>query len=387
LRHALISLRRPGNQTRVILTAVGLGSFFVMGIRAIQTNLVDEFNAQLGATSPDLVLLDVQRDQTEDLARLAEPYLLEPPRLMPLLRARVTSIVGRRVNLPDPDAVRRHGRLTREFGVTYRDRIQPNERVLEGSFWTGPATSRPDDATETEVSISEEVQEQTGAGVGDIVRLDIAGQPVTLRVTSVRRVEWDETQNGGFFFVLRPAPVMDRLPHTYVGFLRTRDDAEARAALQRDLVRDFRNVSAIDVRAVVASIREVLGNITTGITVVGGITVACGVLILIGAVAMTRFQRLYESAVYRTLGASTRVLTSMVAVEYGVLGLLAGLLGAGGAVALSWALMTFLFDMRWQPPIALVTLGAIATAIGVCVIGLAASIDVVLRKPLATLRQ
>ncbi len=113
---------------------------------------------------------------------------------------------------------------------------------------------------------------------------------------------WDETQNGGFFFVLRPGPFLARVPHTFVGFLRTGDDPAPRAALQRDLVRDFPNVSTIDVRAVVAAVRAILDDITLGITVVGAITLGSGVLILVGAVAMTKFQRLYEAAIYRTLG-------------------------------------------------------------------------------------
>ena len=101
-----------------------------------------------------------------------------------------------------------------------------------------------------------------------------------------------------------------------------------------------------------------LDNITLGITVVGAITLVSGVLILVGAVAMTKFQRLYEAAIYRTLGASTRVLTAMVAVEYGLLGLLAGILGAAGALALSWALARYLFDMTWRPAPGLLAAGA-----------------------------
>jgi len=386
VRHALISLGRPGNQTRVVLTAVGLGCFFVLSVRAIQTNLVEEFAAQIVATSPDLVLIDVQQDQVEAVGRTVAPYVLEPPRMLPLLRARVVGVQGRRVSLPTPEAIRLHGRLTREFGVTYRDALQDNEKVTAGQFWSGPSQSPPDDEVDAEVSISEEVRDDADVGVGDLVRLDIASQIVRARVTSIRRVAWDETQNGGFFFVLRPGPFMARVPHTFVGFLRTGEDAERRAALQRELVRGFPNISAIDVRAVVAAVRGILDNITLGITVVGAVTVVSGVLILIGAVAMTKFQRLYEAAIYRTLGASTRLLTTMVAIEYGVLGLLAGLLGAAGAFGLSWALATYLFDITWRPAPGFLAGGALATGLIVCLVGVAASLDVLWRKPLGTLR-
>jgi len=387
VRHALVSLARPGNQTRVILTSVGLGCFFVLSVRAIQFNLVDDFLAQIGATSPDFVLIDIQRDQVDGVNAAVGPFVLEPARIVPLMRARVVGAEGRRVHLPTPEAVRQQGKMTREFGVTYRNGLQANERVSAGAFWSDAATGPPDAAADAEVSISEEVRNDGDVGVGDLVRLDFGGQVVRARVTNIRHVAWDETQNGGFYFVLRPGPYLNRVPSTFVGFLRTGDDPATRAGVQRELVAKFPNVTTLDVRAIVASIRSVLDNITLGIAVVGGITVFSGILILIGAVAMTKFQRLYEAAIYRTLGASTRALMAMVTVEYGVLGLLAGILGALGALGLSWALATYLFDIRWRPATGLLSGGAVLTAALVCLVGLIASVDVLLRKPMATLRE
>ena len=387
LRHAIISLARPGNQTRVILIAVGLGAFFVISIRAIQSNLLAEFSAQIGRTSPDLVLIDIQRDQVDAVGETVKPFVLEPIRTMPLMRARVIGVEGRRVHLPTADAVRQQGRLTREFGVTYRDNLQSNERVVAGTFWTAPLTSPPEAGIETEVSISEEVRDDADVGVGDMVRLDIGGQIVRSRVTSIRRVAWDETQNGGFFFVLRPAPVIATLPYAFVGFLRTGDDPGPRAAVQRAIVDRFPNVSAIDVRAVVASIRGVLDNITLGVTIVGAITLVSGVLILIGAVAMTKFQRVYQTAIYRTLGASARLVAATVAVEYGVLGLLSGAVAALGATGLSWVIARYLLEIAWRPAPALLIGGAAVTAALVCVVGVFSSLDVLVRKPLSALRE
>jgi putative ABC transport system permease protein len=386
VRHATLSLRRPGNQTRVVLMAVGLGCFFVMSVRAMQHNLLAEFSAQLGSSSPDLVLIDVQQDQTEGVQAAIAPYAVEPARIMPLMRARVVGVFGARTVLENADAVRKQGRLTREFGVTYRDALQSNERLVAGRFWAGAAPASAQAGDDAEVSISEEVRDDAGVGVGDTVKLDVGGQVVRARVTSIRHVAWDETQNGGFFFVLRPGPAVSRLPHAFVGFVRTGEDATRRAGLQRALVDGFPNVTVVDVRAVVASVRGVLDNITLGITVVGVVTLVSGALILIGAVAMTKFQRLYDAAIYRTLGAGTRLIATMVAVEYGLLGGLAGLVGAGGAFALSWALARYLFEIAWRPAPGLLAAGAVLTAILVSTIGLAASLDVLARKPLGALR-
>jgi putative ABC transport system permease protein len=218
------------------------------------------------------------------------------------------------------------------------------------------------------------------------MRFDVAGQVVRARVTSIRKVAWDETANGGFFFVLRPAPAVSRVAHTFVGFVEAGGDANARGALQRDLVNKYPNVSASVVFAIVETIRKVLDNVTLGITVVGVVTLVSGMLILAGAVAMTKFQRLYEAAIYRTLGASTRLIATMVAIEYGMLGLLSGVLGAAGALGLSWALARWLFEIDWRPAPGLLGIGIAATAGIVAVVGLAASVDVLIRKPLGTLR-
>jgi putative ABC transport system permease protein len=387
LRHAVISLGRPGNQTRVILMAVGLGCFFILAVRAVQGNLLHELTEQIGGNSPDLILIDIQRDQRDGVAAAIAPYVRRPPRLMPLLRARVVGLEGQRVRLASAEDVRRQGRMTREFGMTHRAELQDNERVTAGEFWDGPLTQpQVAEGIDTEVSIEQDIHDEASVSVGDVMRFDVAGRPLTARVTSVRRVAWDDTQNGGFVFVLRPGPAVERVGYNYVGFVEAHDTPQARGELQRTLVRSFPNVSVIDVRSLIASIRDVVDNVTLGVTIVGAVLLGGGVLILIGAIAMTRFQRLYEAAIYRTLGASTRTLATMTAIEYGVLGTLAGVLGAVGAAGLSWVLARFLFDIDWRPAPGLMAIGVVLTAATVSVVGLAASVDVLRQKPLRTLR-
>jgi putative ABC transport system permease protein len=186
-------------------------------------------------------------------------------------------------------------------------------------------------------------------------------------------------------FVFRPGP-LDRAPHSYIGTLRAPDAAAARAAFQRDLVAAYPNVSAIDVREILATIQGVVDNVTLAISIVGGVALASGVLILIGAVAMTKFQRVYEAAILRTLGASTRLLAAMLALEYSALGLLAGCIGAAGALALTWGICRYVFEIRWRPDPGLLMAGAVITTLLVGIIGVAASFDVLRKKPLATLR-
>jgi putative ABC transport system permease protein len=387
VRHAVVSLGRPGNQTRVVLVAVGLGCFFVLSMRALQMNLLDEFSGQLSRNAPDLVLIDIQPDQLDGVRAAVAPYASQPARTWPMMRARVVGVDGRRVHLSDAQAVRRQGQLTREFGITYRDALQDNERLIAGKYWTQPVSGdRLADGVDTEVSIEQSVHDRADVDIGDVMRFDIGGQVVRARVTSIRDVSWDEAQNGGFVFVFRPGPAIERAPHTFVGFLKVPPGPAAAGAVQRDLVKAFPNVSVIDVREVLASIKEVVDNATLGVTIVGAVTLFSGLLILVGAVAVTKFQRLYEAAIYRTLGAGTTLLASMTAIEYGLLGLLAGLLGAVGALGLSWVVATQLFEIDWRPAPGVLAGGVLVTALLVCVVGVVASLDVLVRKPLRTLR-
>jgi putative ABC transport system permease protein len=388
VRHAVVSLARPGNQTRVILMTVGLGCFFILTVRVLQANLLTAFSTEVGEASPDLVLIDIQPDQADSLADAVAPYVRQPARIVPLMRGRITGVEGRRVQLTSLEEVRRHGGIGREFGLTFRDELAPNERLLDGEFWDGPlpAAANAASGVDTEVSIERDVRDDADIGVGDVIRFDIAGQVLQARVTSVRSVDWENSQNGGFVFVLRPAPAVERVPHNFVGFLQVSDDPEARAALQRGLVTSHPNVSVIDVRDILAALEEVIGHVTLGVTVVGAVTLVSGALILVGAVAMTRFQRLYEASIYRTLGASTRLLAVMVLVEYGLLGLLASLAGGAGALGLSWVLARQLFSITWAPPPDVLVVGVLATTAAVAVVGLVASLDVLVRKPLGLLR-
>jgi putative ABC transport system permease protein len=383
LRHAVLGLARPGNQTRVILLSVGLGCFFVLGVRALQQNLIAESVIGVRQGSADMFLIDIQSDQSDGIKTLLDSRQqgTTAARLVPTLRARVTGVRGTEVNLEGYADVRGRGSLAREYTVTYRASLEQNEEVTSGKFWA--ADTAP--TSEQEVSIEQSIHERFGINVGDRIKFDVVGRPLEARVTSVRRVRWEDARSGGFMFVFSPG-VLARAPHTFVGFVRGPVAGDARARLQFDIVSRYPNVSVIDARDVIARIKSVVDNLVLAISIVGGIAFASGVLILIGAVAMTRFQRVYESAILRTLGASTRLLTTMVALEYSALGLLAGLIGAMGALALSWAVARFLLNIAWRPQPLLLLAGTVLTMLLVAVVGVLASADVLRQKPLGALR-
>ena len=380
LRHAVLHLSRPGNQTRVILLAVGLGAFFIVGIRSLQASLLDEFSIQIGSDSADMFLLDIQRSQVDGMRQ----FLADPAngaggsRLIPVLRARVTGVSGRITTLENFEDVRARGSLAREYTVTYRDHLEANERVLQGTFSSGTSA-------EPEVSIEKSLRERFAINIGDVVRFDILGRTINARVTSVRDVDFKDARAGGFMFVFRPG-ALEQAPQTYISPLKGPDGAAARAKFQHDLVAKFPNVSVIDFHEILATIRDVMSKVTLAITVVGGLVLFSGALILIGAVAMTKFQRVYEAAVFKTLGASTTSIARMLLFEYGVLGVLAGTIGSAGAVALTWGVSRFALDIPWKVFPGEHLAGVGLTAALVAAIGVLSSLDVLRNKPLATLR-
>jgi putative ABC transport system permease protein len=381
LRQAVLHVARPGNQTRVILLAVGLGAFFILGVRTLEANLLRDFSLQVGPDAPDMFLIDVQPDQHDRLAAfLDEQNGPAPgPNLIPVLRARVVGVEGRELNLESYEQVRGRGGLGREFTVTYRPRLEANEKVIAGQWWDAQAAGEP------EVSIEEGFLERQRIQVGDHMRFDVLGRTVTARVSSIRRVEWQDYRAGGFMFVFKPG-VFESAPHTFISAVTGPREPGARARMQAQIVAQFPNVSVIDLREILTTIRGIVDNVTLGVTVVGSLVLFSGALILVGAVSMTKFRRVYEAAILKTLGASSRLIATMLLLEYGVLGAIAGTVGALGAIALSWAIARFALELPWTAAPALTIGGIVATAVFVAAIGVLASLDVLRHKPLATLR-
>ncbi len=386
LRHAVLQLSRPGSQARIVLLAVGLGSFFIVGVRSLQESLIREFTVNISPESPDMFLLDIQQDQSAGVRSLLERYKRPGTdvRVIPVLRARVTGIEGTEVALENYEDVRGRGSLAREYTITYRPSLERNEKVVAGKFWDKTAGA-VDPADVGEVSIEESLRERFRINVGDAMRFDVMGRTISARVTSVRHVEWSDSRAGGFMFVFRPG-LFENAPHGAISFFRGPDEPRTRAALQGELVAKYPNVSVIDGREMLNAIRTVIDNVTLAVTVVGTLVMFSGLLILVGAVAMTKFRRIYEAAIFKTLGATRGMIASVLLLEYGVLGALAGTIGSLGAIALTWGISRFALDIPWRALPLVSASGIAVSALLVAAVGVMASWEVLQRKPLATLR-
>jgi putative ABC transport system permease protein len=378
MRQAINSLYRPGNQTRVIVMAVGLGAFLVITTQALQSNLLDEFDVMRRGNLPNMYLLDVQPDQTEGVTGIVEQATGKRPQLIPTLRARISAINGREVDLEQKELRSERGRLGREYVVTYRPTLEANETIIGGRFWDASPSAEP------EVSVEENMLDLPGVALGSTITFDILGRKIAARVTSVRRVDWRNSRTG-FIVLFRPGS-LENAPQMFIGAIDGPNAEPARSRFQRTLLDRYPNVSVIDVADIVRSLNQILGNITLAVSFIGGFVFLSGVLILIGSIAMTKFQRIYEAAVLKTLGARRKVLLTIMLAEYGLLGLVAGLIGSLAAIGLSYAIARYVFDIEWTFTPTLNIVGLAATMVLVIVVGALASLDVLTRKPLTILR-
>src|SRR5262249_25105331 len=219
---------------------------------------------------------------------------------------------------------------------------------------------------------------------GSTITFDVQGRKLTARVTSIRHVDWRNSRTG-FMVLFRPGTLEDA-PQMFVGAFNGPIGEVERSRFQRALVDKFPNVSVIDVADVVRAIERIVRNIMLAVSFVGAFILLSGALILIGSLAMTKFQRIYEVAVLKTLGAKRKVLLRILLAEYGLMGFVAGVIGSVAAVGLSYATSRWVFEIPWSfTPV--VNFGGIgATIVLVTAVGTLATVDVLSRKPLATLR-
>jgi putative ABC transport system permease protein len=380
LRQGIGSLYRPGNQTRVTLFTVGLGALFVIAVRLFQVNMLQAYAVDLTDMSADMFFIDVQPAQRAAIDAALKTSGATDVTMVPLSRGRLVGITRDPSNSAPVPA----NRLGAEFRLTHRQALDPNEVVVAGQFWSGTTSGPP------EMSIQEGYADWLRLRVGDALIFDIAGRRVEAKVTSIRRLDRRARTLSYLVradFLFRPG-TLEALPHTFVGGAKGPVDVAARARLQNDVLARFPSVTLVDALDDIAEVRKRVADLSAAVSFLGGFVLICGVMILVGSVAMTKMHRLYEAALLKTLGAKRRVLVRITMIEYGVLGLLAGVIGSAASIAVTWGMSRFgNRPLPWDVHPWINVTGAIATAVVVILVGVAATWDVVARKPLGILRE
>jgi putative ABC transport system permease protein len=378
LRQAISSLYRPGNQTRVTVMVVGLGVFLIIAIQSLQSNLVREFDIGLSGKIPNMFLIDIQKDQRDGVEELIKRTTGEDPILVPTVRTRMVAINSREIDLEQAESRGERGRLGRDYVVTYRPQLDYNERIIEGRMWD------PVPSPDPEVSIEEGLRGLMGLGVGSSITFDVQGRKLTARVTSIRHVDWRNSRTG-FLVLFRPGS-LEEAPQMLVAAISGPAGEIEKARFQRTLVDAYPNVSVIDVTDIVRGVMRIVNTISLAVSFIGLFVFLSGALILVGSVAMTKFQRIYEAAVLKTLGAKRKTLLTILLAEYGLLGSVAGVIGSAAASGLSYAASRWVFEIEWVFTPGINGLGIGATIALVTIVGAASTLDVLSKKPLTILR-
>ncbi len=378
-RQGLANLYRPHNQTIVLMLAVGLGTFFIVTLYLTQQSLLREVELVGSEGRPNLVFFDVQTDQRQGIVDLLQAKGLPIIQDVPIVTMRIKSIGGRAVEelKEDPEYGGARWALSREYRCTYRGQLDATETVIagnfEGSFVEGSVP----------VSVEEGIAERLNLAIGDQLEFDVQGVPVEALVGSIRTVAWRSFQPN--FFIVFPTGILEEAPQFAVLVTRT-DSASDSAMIQRDVITGYPNVSAIDLSMVVQTVESILDRLTFVIRFMALFSIVTGLVVLTGAIVSGRYQRMKESVLLRTLGASRTQIRRIFFIEYFFLGALAASTGILLSLVGSWALTRFVFESQFvlEPIVTLgVLLGVVALTIG---IGFANSRGILDQPPLAVLR-
>ncbi|HZA97389.1 MAG TPA: FtsX-like permease family protein, partial [Gemmatimonadales bacterium] len=382
-KQGFANLHRPANQTSTLILAVGFGAFLLGTLYLVQHNLLHQLRSTGGPARPNLVLFDIQPDQFNAVAAELKRGGLPLSGPTPIVPMRIRSVKGRPVSSllaarSGPEGPSGAWALRREYRSTYRDTVVASERIVEGT-WTRAETRGP-----APISIEQELARELDVAVGDEIVWDVQGVSLPSRIASVREVDWARFEPN-FFVVFAPG-ALDRAPQTLVTLTRIVSPG-TRGAFQRQIAERFPNISTLDLSLLQESLERLVTRVALAVRFMALFSIGVGILVLIGALATSRFQRVREGALLRTLGATRSQIFTVVLAEYLALGLFASVVAVLLAVVAGWALARFVFEGPFSLPVIPLgglVLGVIALTI---LVGLANSREVVRRTPLEVLRE
>lgn len=393
VRHGITNVDRPGNQTRPVVLALGFGAFLLGTLALVQGNLLRQLSSAANASAANLAYFDVQTDQARPLDSLLRSRDLPVLSQVPIVPMRIAAYRSRKPRLPargerrsdsgarGAEANRPSWALRREYRSSYRDSIAPSEKLVAGKWWTSDG---PDTDGVYEISVEQSLAEELGVAVGDTITWDVQGVRIRTRITSLREVEWTRFEPN-FFVVFQPAALREA-PQTYVMLTRVDDDA-SRARVQRDAVLRFPNVSTIDLTLIENAVGKILDRVSLAVRFMALFSVVTGVLVLISAIAASRRQRVRESVLLKTLGATRPQIVRMLFTEYALLGAIGSVAGIVLAVGGGWAAVHFIFKTPFAvTPLSLAAVAS-ATILLTVATGLFAARDVFSETPMTALRE
>lgn len=382
LRQGLANLYRPNNRTILLTVALSLGTFLLLNLYLSREVLLAQFESAGAKSQANIFFFDIQPDQKTGVDEIVRATGMPIIQEAPIVTMRLAEIKGRKTVdiLADPKQKIPEWELRREYRCTYREQLSDTEKIIAGT-WVGRFDAQTGGSVP--ISLDGEIARDFGATIGDELVFDLQGVLVKTTIASLRRVDWKRFQTN--FFVVFPTGVLEDAPtfHVLVSHVSTPADS---AKLQSAVIANYPNVSAIDLTSIIQTVDSILSRAALVIRILSFFTVGVGIIVLVSTIWSGRYQRLQESILLRTLGASRAQIWKILGAEYFLLGLCASITGIGLAIASSWALAHFLFKLDFTIAPWPVLITAAAVSLSTVAIGLATSRGVTSRPPLEILR-
>ena len=343
LRHGIANLYRPGAHAVAILASVGIGVMFTLSVYYLQHSLLDEIRLSAPPDAPNVFLINITEREREGIAEIIEndPTVTKREPLSPAVTAQLTSVDGIPMEqLPIVDGTRRF--LNTQFTLTWMNEMPPSTEILDGQWWT----SAP---SEHLVSVQEFAAEALGLQVGSVVEWSILGQPLVAKVGNIRRT--DQVRFGANNqFILSPG-ALDGFPTVYFGAIRVQPAGVG--PLQAMMFERYPTVTVVNAADVLDVIQGVVDRTSLAVRFVAGFAIFGGLIVLASSVAGTRYRRMREVAILKTVGATRSTLVRIFSAEFAVIGAAAGLTGAVLGAILSAILVAEILDtpyrFTWMP--------------------------------------
>ncbi|HMT65219.1 MAG TPA: FtsX-like permease family protein [Ottowia sp.] len=328
-----LSARPAYAVVQVSSLAVGLLALVLLVL--LRTDLIASWRAATPADAPNRFVINVMPDQGEAFRATLRAAGVSRMDWYPMFRGRLVAINGRDVNPVDYAEERARHLVDREFNLSHAAEQPAHNRIAAGRWVANEAGA---------ISVEQGLADTLRLKLGDTLRFDVAGTPVEARISSLRQVDWASMHVN--FFAMFPLAEMPEVPVTWIAAYR----APGAPGFDNALVRQFPNITNVDMEQSIAQVQRVLDQVISAIEFLFGFTLAAGLIVLFAAVSATREERAREFAIMRAVGASSALLARVQRAELLGVGLLAGALASGVALAVGWALARYAFDFNWSAP-------------------------------------
>lgn len=375
-RYGLANIPRRAEISVLQMVAFGLGLTVLLLLSLVRTDLLTTWRDSLPPDAPNHFLINVQPDQIEPLKAFFAEREQKPPAFHPMVRGRLTHINGQAIAPEDYPEGRPQRLVRREFNLSWAAEPYAHNQIVKGDWWQAP----PEDVQQWSVETG--IADTLGIAMGDELRYEVAGQSFEGVVTNLRTVQWDSFKVN--FFVVGPPGL---LPPGQASFITAFHLPEGRGELMVGLIKQFPNITDIDVNALMQRVRLIIDRVILSVEFVSVFTLLAGLVVLYAGIQNSLDERLRETAILRTLGAVKRQIRSALAAEFLALGALAGLLAALTAWAVGSVLAFQLFELPYAANPWLWPAGILAGTLGMGLAGLWGTRSVIRQPPLTSLRQ